>query len=116
MDDKQHVLVAAKAGIAIRSRDDIIDAVAACHGAAGLLLTEEDLAPAFFDLKSGLAGELLQKFVNYRVRVAIVLPAPEAYGDRFQELAYEHQTHSLIRFVRSQAEAETWLERGSGLS
>jgi len=30
----------------------------------GIILREEDLAPEFFDLRSGLAGELLQKFVN----------------------------------------------------
>jgi hypothetical protein len=29
-------------------------------------------APAFFDLRSGLAGEFVQKLVNYRLRLAIV--------------------------------------------
>jgi Domain of unknown function (DUF4180) len=56
-----------------------------------------------------LAGELFQKFMNYRLRVAIVLPDPEPYGERFNELAYEHKSHSMIRFVRSKSEAEVWL-------
>jgi hypothetical protein len=56
-----------------------------------------------------LAGELFQKFINYGLRVAIVLPDPEAFGERFSELAYEHRSHNMIRFVRSKAEAESWL-------
>jgi hypothetical protein len=30
------------------------------------------LDPAFFELSSGLAGEIAQKFVNYRQRLAVV--------------------------------------------
>lgn len=30
------------------------------------------IAPAFFDLRSGFAGEMLQKIVNYRAHVAIL--------------------------------------------
>jgi hypothetical protein len=29
-------------------------------------------APAFFDLRSGLAGEFVQKLVNYRLRLAVL--------------------------------------------
>lgn len=103
------IVIAAAAGIAIRSFNDIPEALAACLGAAGLILTEADLAPAFFELRSGLAGELFQKFINYKVRVALVLPDPAAYGERFNELAYEHASHGMIRFVRSLAEAKAWL-------
>ncbi|RIK36410.1 MAG: DUF4180 domain-containing protein [Chloroflexi bacterium] len=110
MSEERNVVIASEVGIAIHSVRDIPDVLGAFIGRDGLLLTEGDLGPAFFDLKSGLAGELLQKFVNYRVRVAIVVPVPEVYGERFGELAYEHRSHPLIRFVPSRAEAETWLE------
>jgi hypothetical protein len=109
MNDDPKFLVASDSGISIRSFTDISDALAACMGVNGLILMESDLAPEFFDLRSGLAGELFQKFTNYKKRVAIVLPDPQAYGERFGELAYEHASHSVIRFVRSKAEAQTWL-------
>ena len=95
--------------MSIRSASDVADVVAACFRAEGLILVESDLAPEFFDLRTGLAGEVLLKFVNYRIRVAIVLPAPDAYGERFGELANEHADHEIVRFVRSMDEAETWL-------
>lgn len=105
-------VVAAEAGIAIRSKGDVTDAIGACFGRAGLILTEAELAPEFFDLHSGLAGEFLQKFTNYRMRVAIVLPDPEAHGPRWKELAYEHRSHALIRFVPTRGDADDWFELG----
>ena len=109
MNEERRILIASNSGISIRSFRDIPDVIGACLGVEGLILTEDDLAREFFDLRSGLAGELFQKFMNYRVRLAIVLPDPEAYGERISELAYEHSSHSMIRFVRSKDEAEAWL-------
>jgi hypothetical protein len=109
MTENRRIIVASDSGISIRSFGDISDAIAACIEAEGLIVTEDDLAREFFDLHSGLAGELFQKCINYRVRLAIVLPDTEAYGERISELAYEHRSHRLIRFVRSKNEAEAWL-------
>jgi Domain of unknown function (DUF4180) len=109
MNEGRKILIASDSGISIRSFRDISDAVAACFGTDGLILTKDDLAQEFFDLHSGLAGELFQKFINYKLRLAIVLPDPEAYGERISELAYEHKSHNTIRFVRSKDEAEAWL-------
>src|ERR1044071_2110903 len=110
MNEKRKILIAADEGISIRSFSDISDAISACLGGAGLILTEDDLGRDFFELRTGLAGEALQKVVNYRVRVALVLPDPTVYGERFSELAYEHSTHNQIRFVRSMEEAKAWLQ------
>ena len=110
MNEERRIVIASGSGISIGSFTDISDALGACIGRPGLILTENDLAPEFYDLRSGLAGELFQKFMNYRLRIAIVLPDPQAYGERFNELAYEHRSHSMIRFVSSQDEAITWLD------
>jgi len=112
MGEKRGIVVASDVGISIQSLQDIPEAIGFCLGAEGLILTEGDLAPEFFDLRSGLAGEFLQMCTNYKLRVAIVLPAPEAFGERFRELAYEHASHNLIRFVRSEEAAEAWLNEG----
>lgn len=41
-------------------------------GCDRLIFDKAALAEPFFILSSGLAGEILQKFVNYRLKVAIV--------------------------------------------
>jgi hypothetical protein len=62
VSEERRVLIAREAGIHIASAADITDAVGACLGAYGALVVgEEDLAPALFDLRTGLAGELFQK-------------------------------------------------------
>jgi hypothetical protein len=103
------VVIASESGIFISSLNDISNAVASCIEAEGLILTEADLASEFFDLSSGLLGELFQKLTNYRVRAAIVVADFKAYGERFSELANEHSSHSLLRFVVSKDEALKWL-------
>jgi hypothetical protein len=109
MNQERKILIASESGFAVRSFNDISDAISACFGTKGLILTENDLASEFFDLRSGLAGELFQKLINYQVRTALVLPDPEAYGERFSELAHEHASHNMIRCVRSKGEAIAWL-------
>src|SRR5262245_65902562 len=98
MNEGRRIIVASNSGISIRSFRDISDAIAACLGAGGLILTEDDLAQEFFDLRSGLAGELFQKFINYRVRVGIVVPDIEAYGLRISEPAYQNRSSASVRF------------------
>jgi hypothetical protein len=96
--------------ITVRSVADIADVLRGSLAPTGLVLAEEDLGPEFYDLRTGLAGELFQKVVNYRGRLAIVIRDPSAYGDRFGELAYEHRRHTAVRFVEDRAQALQWLE------
>lgn len=93
----------------LREPGDIADALAASIDQGGLILDEKSLGPAFFDLRTGFAGEVLQKFTNYRARLAILLADPDAYGSRFSELVYEHRTHRLVRFFGSEQQARQWL-------
>ena len=109
MSERPGVVVASRAGIFIASPRDASDAVGAAFGARGVILGEPDVAPAFFDLRTGLAGEVFQKFTNYRIRLALVVPDPAAHGERFAELAYEHAAHNLIRFFRTEEDAAAWL-------
>jgi len=93
----------------IDAPNDIADALSASIDAGGLVLDEAHLGPDFFDLRTGLAGEVFQKFTNYRARLAIVVADPSRYGGRFGELMYEHRTHKQVRFFDSAHRARQWL-------
>jgi len=93
----------------IRSAADIASALGASIDNGGLLLDETQLRAEFFDLRTGLAGEVLQRFTNYRARLAIVVANPAAYGSRFGELIREHRTNAAVRFFGDQQEARRWL-------
>lgn len=95
----------------LRSLVDIADVVGSALGAKGLLLIESDLTAELLSLQTGLAGELFQKCVNYRIPTVLVLPEPSAHGARWQELAFEYATHPMVRIMSSITSARAWLER-----
>jgi hypothetical protein len=95
--------------VRIETMRDVSDAYVMGLTQRGLLLRESDLGPAFFDLSSGIAGELFQKFVNTRIPLAIVVADPKARGERFGELAYEHQRHPTVRILPTEEDARRWL-------
>ncbi len=109
MDGQHQVIIAADSGIVIHSLKDIPDVIGQCFGAVGLLITEAELSEGFFNLRTGIAGELFQKCTNYDLKLAIVIKDFAAYGERFSELVYEHRNHRAIRFFTSELEARAWL-------
>jgi hypothetical protein len=90
---------------------DPVAAVIGCieHGARALLLDAGALPPAFFDLRSGVAGNVVQKLVNYGIRMAAVVPDLEAQSVRFQEFAREANSGRQFRFFATRREAIEWL-------
>ena len=108
------VILVADHGLRIAVMADIQTLLETAYGADGVLLLEGDLAGAFFDLRSGIAGELFQKCTNYRLKLALVVPDPAAHGERFAELAREHANHKLIRFFPLESDALEWLDTAEG--
>ncbi|NMC40268.1 MAG: DUF4180 domain-containing protein [Bacteroidales bacterium] len=58
----------------IYDSEQILDlmAEALLNDAEKIVIHSHNLHPDFFDLKTGIAGEMLQKFSNYRMRLAII--------------------------------------------
>ena len=96
-------------GLEVREPADIANVLNAAMAAGGLMLDESQLGPDFFDLRTGLAGEVFQKFTNYRVRLALVIADANSHGARFAELAYEHRTHNAVRCFTTEQLARQWL-------
>jgi hypothetical protein len=74
-----------------------------------VILHKKHITPAFFDLKNGLAGEILQKFSNYRVRLALVGDFSEFSSTSLKDFIYESNKGKQINFVASTKEALTVL-------
>ncbi|PKV75600.1 DUF4180 domain-containing protein [Pontibacter ramchanderi] len=70
-----------------------------------VILYEQNITPDFFDLKNGMAGEILQKFSNYRVRLAIVGDFSKYTRQSVQDFIYESNKGRQVNFVSSVAEA-----------
>lgn len=77
----------------------------------GIILHEGSFSPRFFDLKTKLAGEILQKFSNYRVRLAIVGDWSKYTSHSFAAFIIESNRGRMVNFTTSTEEAVSLLSR-----
>lgn len=91
----------------ITSGRDAIDLVgnASYQGYEAVLLRADQLAPEFFDLSTGLAGEVLQKFSNYGMRLGIVGELANVGSESLRAFIRESNRNGQIVFAPSNAEA-----------
>jgi hypothetical protein len=69
------------------------------------IVKKENFIPQFFDLSSGVAGDILQKFSNYQKRLAIVGDFSNIQSQALRDFIYESNRNKQIIFVKSTAEA-----------
>ncbi|MCP3753411.1 DUF4180 domain-containing protein [Streptomyces sp. TBY4] len=86
------VLVCAADGPPVATEQDALDQLigGAFYRTDIVAVPVERLDTAFFDLRSGLAGAIMQKFVNYRVRLVVV-------GDLSRHLEESRALRDLVR-------------------
>jgi hypothetical protein len=100
-------------GPPIASERDATDIVGETLGpeARLVVIPLSRLAPAFLDLKTRLAGEVLQKFVNYRRQVAILGDVSEAVAgsEALRDFVRESNRGRTVWFVPDMAALEAKL-------
>ena len=95
----------------VQTVQDALDLVALCgeHDASLLMIHAAALSEEFFRLRTGVAGEILQKLVNYHIRAAAVLPDLAVMRGKFRDMAAEAGRGSQFRVFDNRQEAESWL-------
>lgn len=76
-----------------------------------IALNKTAVADAFFVLSSGLAGEVLQKFINYHVKVALYGDYSRYTSKPLRDFIYESNKGNDIFFTATAAEAVEALSR-----
>jgi hypothetical protein len=108
--DKQYV-ASSSATQFVRSPQDFLD-ILAWGGEQRTdlyLLMDLNFTPEFYDLSTGLAGEILQKLSNYRVRLAVFGSFEMVTSKRFREFMTESNRGSTVCFLPEKAGALAWL-------
>ena len=70
-----------------------------------IILHEENIVPEFFDLKTKLAGEVLQKFVQYRMPLALVGDFSKYASKSLRDFIYECNQGRQVNFVQELSSA-----------
>jgi hypothetical protein len=91
----------------INSTEDILDTMADAgyNGSTGLIIHSESLNRDFFDLKTRIAGEILQKFSNYRMKLAIIGDFSDIKSKSLRDFIRESNKGGVINFVASLEDA-----------
>lgn len=89
---------------------DLVMTVKYDTGAERIVINKKNVVDEFFVLSNGIAGEILQKFINYHIKVAF-------YGDYsfytskpLKDFIYESNKGNDFFFVNSREEAIQKLE------
>lgn len=81
------------------------------NGARKIIIPEKNILPAFFDLKTGVAGEILQKFSTYRCQLAIIGDFGKFNSQSLKDFIFESNKQGRINFVSSLEEARKSLAK-----
>ena len=66
-----------------------------------VVLYEKNITPSFFDLKTRMAGEILQKFSNYKISLTIVGDFSKYKSKSLNDFIFESNKGSTVNFVSS---------------
>lgn len=64
-----------------------------------IIVYEKNITPLFFDLKNGIAGEILQKSSNFRVRLAVVGNFEKYQSKSLGDFIFESNKNLQINFT-----------------
>ena len=103
-------------GPVIQTKREATDILGEARGrdAKLVVLPASRLAPAFFQLRSGLAGAIVQKFVTYQMKLAIVgvIPAEAVQSTALQAFIKESNRGQNIWFLEQIENLEKKLAPG----
>ncbi|MGF9906177.1 DUF4180 domain-containing protein [Brevibacillus porteri] len=104
----KNIAIVSGSEVLIGDVQSALDLIATVHYQADserIILNKSLLNESFFDLKTRFAGEILQKFINYRVKVAIVGDFSVYTSKSLKDFIYESNNGNDIFFLPTEEQA-----------
>ncbi len=100
--------------IIINDAQEALDILANCayQDANRIIVYQKDITEDFFELKTKLAGEVLQKFSNYNSKLAIVGDFSGYGSNSLRDFIYESNKAGRVSFVATKEDAIEALLKG----
>lgn len=99
--------------VTIGSAEDAADILgnASYAGCTKVIIRSDSFASGFFDLRTGMAGDILQKFSNYRMRLAIVGDFSHLKSRSWRDFIRESNRGKTVCFMHTLEEAISALRK-----
>lgn len=87
--------------VLINNLDDALDLIGNVYyqGFDRLIMYEKNIIPSFFDLKTKLAGDVLQKFTQYNMQLVIIGDFHKYQSKSLQDFIFESNKGKQVNFV-----------------
>lgn len=106
--DQADIAVITSDEVIIKNAQDALDLIVMIyydHGCEKMILNKESISEDFFSLKNGLAGDIMQKFINYGMALAIVGDFACYASESLKSLIYESNQGKRILFKETELAA-----------
>ena len=88
--------------VILRSTEDGLDLLGSLYyqGFDKIIIHEKNITPEFFDLKTKIAGEILQKFAQYQMPLIIVGDFSKYKSKSLNDFIFESNKSQQINFIK----------------
>lgn len=88
--------------VILRSTEDGLDLLGNLYyqGFDKIIIHERNITPEFFDLKTKIAGEILQKFAQYQMPLIIVGDFSKYKSKSLNDFIFESNKSEQINFIK----------------
>lgn len=90
---------------------DVVLSIKHDSGATKIAFSKSCFDERFFILSSGIAGEVIQKFVNYGIRAAVFGEFSHYTSKPLHDFIYESNNGHHFGFLQTEEDAVRWLTR-----
>ena len=106
--DNANIAVISSEVVIINNAQDALDLMVMVrydYNCDKIIINKKNITENFFDLKNGIAGEIMQKHINYEVALAIVGEFEQYNSKSLKSLIYESNKGNKIIFKSTESEA-----------
>ena len=88
--------------VILRSTEDSLDLLGNLYyqGFDKIIIHEKNITPEFFDLRTKIAGEILQKFAQYQMPLIIVGDFSKYKSKSLNDFIFESNKSQQINFIK----------------
>ena len=89
--------------VILRSTEDGLELLGNLYyqGFDKIIIHEKNITPEFFDLRTKIAGEILQKFAQYQMPLIIVGDFSKYQSKRLNDFIFESNKSKQINFIEA---------------
>ena len=107
-NNNANIVIISGKEIVIKNAQDALDLMAEIryeYESDIMIMNKENITEDFFDLKNGIAGEIMQKYINYGMKLGIVGDFSGYKSKSLRSLIYESNKAKRIIFTDNEEEA-----------